>query len=404
MNSEGYSYIHRLGYLKKIEPFINKNIIKVLIGQRRVGKSYLLYQLIDWIKENLENPNVIYINKEHHNFDSLKTYTELIEFVDKHKSDSAKNYLFIDEVQDIVKFEKAIRHFALDPQMDIYITGSNANLLSGELATYLSGRYIEFKIYSLSFNEFLEFHSFNNTNDALKKYMLWGGLPFLINLEKRDDVISEYLKSIYTTIIYKDIISRFKIRNTAFLENLIHYLASNTGNVISAKKISDYLKSQRINMSPQIVLNYLHYLKQAMLIYHVKRKEIGGKKVFEINEKFYFEDWGILNSIIGFSNFDVGKIIENIVFIHLKIWGYNVVVGKKGSKEIDFIGERGGDKLYIQACYLLADDRVKQREFGNLLEIKDNYPKLVVSLDEYAPSNFMGIKHIHLRKFLSRNL
>ncbi len=403
MNSADYRYIHRFGYLKKIEPFINKNIIKALIGQRRVGKSYLLYQIIDWIKENLENPNIIYINKEHHDFDSLQTYTELIAYVDKHKSNTVKNYLFIDEVQDIVKFEKAIRHFALDANIDIYITGSNANLLSGELATYLSGRYIEFKIYSLSFNEFLIFHKFDNTNDALKKYMLWGGLPFLKNLEKKEDVISEYLKNIYTTIIYKDIISRFQIRNTAFLENLVHYLASNTGNIISAKKISDYLKSQHIKMSPQIVLNYLHYLKQAMLIFQVKRKEIGGKKVFEINEKFYFEDWGILNSIIGFSNFDVGKIVENIVFIHLKIWGYDVTVGKQGNKEIDFVGERGGEKLYIQACYLLPNDQVKQREFGNLLEIKDNYPKLVVSLDEYAPSSFKGIKHIHLSIFLTQN-
>ncbi|MCF6359633.1 MAG: AAA family ATPase, partial [Cyclobacteriaceae bacterium] len=161
MNSADYRYIHRFGYLKKIEPFINKNIIKALIGQRRVGKSYLLYQIIDWIKENLENPNIIYINKEHHDFDSLQTYTELIAYVDKHKSNTVKNYLFIDEVQDIVKFEKAIRHFALDANIDIYITGSNANLLSGELATYLSGRYIEFKIYSLSFNEFLIFHKFD---------------------------------------------------------------------------------------------------------------------------------------------------------------------------------------------------------------------------------------------------
>lgn len=394
------NYIKRSGYLEKIEPFINQNLIKILVGQRRVGKSYLMLQLKDIILERSPESNIIMINKEQYEFDFMKSYKELVEYVESNKKAGVKNYLFIDEIQDINEFEKALRHFALDHDMDVYCSGSNANLLSGELATYLSGRYIEFKVYSLSYTEFLNFHNLENSNESLKKYMLWGGLPFLKNLEKKDEVIAEYLKNIYSTIIYKDIISRFQIRNTVFLENLVYFLAQNTGSIISAKKISDYLKSQRINMSPQIVLNYLNYLKQAFLIYNVKRMEIGGKKVFEVNEKFYFEDWGLLNAIIGFTNIDISKVIENVIYIHLKINGYEVMIGKKGEKEIDFVCKKNGERLYIQACYLLSDDKVKQREFGNLLEIEDNYPKMVISLDEFAPANVEGVKHFHLRNFL----
>lgn len=397
----GTQYIRRQGYLEKITPFIDQKLIKVIVGQRRVGKSYLLFQIIDTIKTRKPKANIIYINKEDYAFDALKNYHDLVEYVNVHFKKNKKNYLFIDEIQDIAEFEKALRHFALNDALDVYCTGSNANLLSGELATFLSGRYIEFKVYSLSYLEFLFFHDLENNSENLKKYALWGGLPFLKNLHKTEDVISEYLKNIYSTIIYKDIIARFQIRNTSFLENLVYFLAQNIGSIISSKKISDYLKSQRVNVSPQLVLDYLNYLQQAFLIYNVKRAEIEGKKVFEINEKFYFEDWGLLNAIVGFPNMDIGKVLENMVYIHLKNNDYTVMVGKLGDKEIDFVGEKNGTKIYIQVCYLLSDEKVKEREFGNLLLIQDNYPKIVVSLDEYAPSNVKGIQHIHLRNFLS---
>ncbi len=402
INEIGFSIMNvitRETYLKKITPFINTPIIKVLVGQRRVGKSYLLLQLMEKVKA--KGSNIIYINKESYEFDSIKTYAQLIDFVEIKKHKTKLNYLFIDEIQDIEAFEKALRHFSLDAKMDIYITGSNANLLSGELATFLSGRYIEFKVYSLSFLEFLQFHKFENNQDSLKKYLLWGGLPFLKNLEKTDIVVAEYLKNIFNTVIYKDVISRFQIRNTAFLENLVFYLANNVGNIISAKKISDFLKSQKINMSPQIVLNYLNYLQQAMLIFSAKRKDIFGKKTFEINEKFYFEDWGISNAIIGFNKMDIGKVIENVVYSHLKIQGYAISVGKLKSKEIDFVAQKDGKTVYVQVCYLLTGQKVKDREFGNLLEIKDNYQKLVVSLDDFAPQDYQGVQHQHLLKFLS---
>ena len=394
-------YISREKYINRIKPFIDKQVIKILTGQRRVGKSYLLYQIMDYIKEKRAASHIIYINKESFEFDAIKTYKDLISYVDTLKRDDRNNYLFIDEIQDIDGFEKALRHYLQEGSMDIYCTGSNANLLSGELATYLSGRYIEFKVMSLSYTEFLKFHKLDESLPALKKYLLWGGLPFLKNMEPVDTVIYEYLKNIYSTIIYKDIISRYRIRNTYFLENLIYFLANNTGNIISAKKISDYLKSQQIKMSPQIVLDYINYLKQAYLIFQVKRQDISGKKVFEINEKYYFEDWGIKNAIVGFERFDIGKTLENVVFIHLLINEYNVHIGKINNKEIDFVAEKNGQKLYIQVAYLISDETVKEREFGNLALIKDHYPKIVVSLDEFAPANINGIRHIHARQFLS---
>ncbi len=393
--------IKREKYLQKIEPFIEKNIIKVLVGQRRVGKSFLLLQIKDILTSKNPNSTIIFIDKEKYEFDSIKNYKDLIEYVESKKENENFNYLFIDEIQDIEEFEKALRHFQSYENFDIYCTGSNANLLSGELATILSGRHIEIKINSLSWQEFLLFHQLPNNDDSLDKYITYGGLPFLINLEQNENVIYEYLKSIYNTIIYKDIVSRFNIRNTAFLENLIKYTADNVGNIFSAKKISDFLKSQKQNLSPQIVLTYLEYLKQSFLIHIIKRIDIYGKKIFEVGEKCYFEDWGIKNAIIGFKRQYINQLIENIVFHHLKISEYEILVGRRGEKEIDFICERSGIKVYIQTAYVIADDSVREREFGNLLSIKDNWRKIVVSLDKYSLKNYEGIEHLHLREFLN---
>jgi predicted AAA+ superfamily ATPase len=393
--------IQRNYYLKKIEPFIDKNLIKVIVGQRRVGKSYLLLQLINYVQANNIDSNIIYIDKEKFEFDKIRTYIDLIEYCSSRISETKKNYIFIDEIQDIESFEKALRHFYSLPEIDLYCTGSNAKLLSGELATYLSGRYIETKIYSLTYNEFLEFHKIDNSKESLDKYLRIGGLPFLINLINDEETVFEYLKNIFSTIIYKDIITRYNVRNHSFLENLIKYLALNTGNLISAKKISDFLKSQNIKMSPQIVLEYLSYLQNAFLIFKVKRTDIHGKKVFETNEKYYFEDIGLKNVITGISNFQINQVLENVVYNHLKVMDYDITVGISGEKEIDFICMKAGKKIYIQVTYLLSDKKVIEREFGNLSVIKDNFRKIVVSLDEYAPKDIEGIEHIHLRDFLT---
>lgn len=396
-------FIPRPRYLNAIKPFVGTNLIKVLVGQRRVGKSYLMYQIIDFIKKQNPVVNIIYIDKEQYDFDFIKTYADLIEHIQQKLDDSNPNAIFIDEIQDIDQFEKALRHFCSHENIDIYCTGSNARLLSGEFATYLSGRHIEIKVYSLSFIEFLEFHQLENNNDSLKLYIKWGGLPFIRNLTKTDEALAEYLKNIYNTIIYRDIINRFQVRNADFLENLVRFLSFNIGNIISANKISEYLKSQRINISPQTVMNYLEYLSRALLIYNVKRIDLSGKKIFEIHEKFYFEDWGISNAIRGMSNIDISKTIENIVFLHLQILGYTTYIGKIGEREIDFVAEKEGGRIYIQVCYLISDENVKEREFGNLLRINDQFPKYVVSLDEYAPDQIQGVKHLHLSTFLNMN-
>jgi len=393
--------IPRTHYMTKIGPFISKNIIKVIIGQRRVGKSYFLYQIMDHLKKASPKANIIYINKELYEFDDLRNYRHLIQHINGLKSSTKKNYIFIDEIQDIDQFEKALRHFQAEGSYDLYCTGSNAKMLSGDLATYLSGRYVAMKIFSLSYPEFLEFHHLQNNPESFLQYIKYGGLPYLLHLPMEDNVVYDYLRNVYSTILLKDIVARHRIRNVAFLENLVKYLADNTGNILSAKRISDFLKSQRINISPNVILNYLSYLVSAFFIFKAPRAEISGRKIFEIGEKYYFEDLGLRHAIIPYQQRDINKILENVVYTHLAISGYDIAIGKMGNKEIDFVCTRDEKKLYVQVAYLIPNDRAWDREFNNLLTIKDNYPKMVVSMDEAVGKQYEGITHIHIREFLS---
>jgi predicted AAA+ superfamily ATPase len=395
--------IRRKRYLDKVAPFMGKDVIKVIIGQRRVGKSYLLLQIMDELKkQGVKEENLIYINKELHEFDFITDYATLLSYISKKARGKKKIYLFLDEVQEIDKFEKALSSLQARGGYDIYCTGSNAALLSGELATRLSGRYVEIKVYGLSYPEFLNFHKLNNNDEALEKYTKYGGLPYLINLQLEDEIVYDYLRNIYHTILFKDVVARHHIRNVAFLENLVEYLAENVGSLVSAKKISDFLKSQKIKISPNVVLNYLSYLRGAFFIFRVPRSEIAGKKVFEIGEKYYFEDLGLRHTIVKYKQPDINKVLENLVFLHLKIAGYDVTVGKIGNQEVDFVCKKGGEKMYIQVAYLITDQKTRDREFGNLLKIKDNYPKLVVSMDKMIGSEYRGIKQINILEFLSR--
>jgi len=393
-------YITRQYYIDRIKPYMGKDIIKVITGQRRVGKSYLLFQIMDLVTASDPEAQIIYINKELYEFDFIDNYKALLEYI-KDKADCKKSrYVFIDEIQDIDQFEKALRSLSAEGGYDIYCTGSNAGLLSGELATYLSGRYIEIKIFCLSYIEFLEFHKFQNDPEAFLKYIKYGGLPYLINLKLEDDIVYDYLKNIYNTILFKDVVKRHRIRNIAFLERLTIYLADNAGSLVSAKKISDFLKSQKTNISPNVVLNYLSHLESAFFILKVRRSEIAGKKIFEIGEKYYFEDLGLRHTIIGYRQADFGRIMENLVFIHLKRSGYDITVGRIRGKEVDFACEKKGERLYVQVAYMITDQSVHDREFGNLLEIKDNFMKIVVSMDEMAGGKFKGIRHMNIKDFL----
>ena len=390
----------RKGYIDRIKPFMQKSVVKVLTGQRRVGKSFLLYQLIEEILGEEPDANIIYINLEDFAFSSLQTAEDLHSYIISHSKEKAKNYIFIDEIQDIPGFEKVIRSLLLNEDNDIYITGSNAKMLSGELATYLSGRYIEFKIYSLSYSEFLEFHGLTESETSYELYSRYGGLPYLLNLPLEDETVNEYLKSVYSTIVFRDVVSRYKLRNTLFLEKLIQFLSENIGNLFSAKNISDYLKSRHTTISVNQIQSYTEYLNNAFLIHRVERYDLIGKRVFEIGEKYYFENMGIRNIVVGYRITDKAKILENLVYNHLLYKGYDIKVGYYGDKEIDFIGEKNGEKLYIQVALKIDSDKTAEREFGNLLKIQDNYPKIVVTKDTFSGNSYEGIRHCPIRQFL----
>ncbi len=390
----------RKGYIDRIKPFMQKSVAKVLTGQRRVGKSFLLYQLIEEILAEEPDANIIYINLEDFAFSFLQTAEDLHSYIISHSKEKAKNYIFIDEIQDIPGFEKIIRSLLLNEDNDIYITGSNAKMLSGELATYLSGRYIELKIYSLSYSEFLEFHGLTESETSYELYSRYGGLPYLLNLPLEDETVNEYLKSVYSTIVFRDVVSRYKLRNTLFLEKLIQFLSENIGNLFSAKNISDYLKSQHTTISVNQIQSYTEYLNNAFLIHRVERYDLIGKRVFEIGEKYYFKNMGIRNIVIGYRITDKAKILENLVYNHLLYKGYDIKVGYYGDKEIDFIGEKNGEKLYIQVALKIDSDKTAEREFGNLLKIQDNYPKIVITEDTFNGNSYEGIRHCPIRRFL----
>ncbi len=392
--------IKRNIYLNKIIPYIDKQLIKVLVGQRRVGKSFMLRQIKSFIQQKNKNANCIYIDKELNEYDNIRDYNDLIEYI-KLKQKKSNNYLFIDEVQEIKHFEKALRSLLNEGNFDIYCTGSNAVILSGDISTMLSGRQITIRIHSLTYAEFLKFHKKEKSQNTLQQYLTYGGLPYLINLPDDEFIISEYLKNIYATILFRDIVKRHSIRDVKFLENLVKFLADNTGSLFSVKKISDYLKSQQIKKSVPLISSYLKHLEDAFIINIVSRSDIHGKKIFEIGEKIFFEDLGIRNALTGFNPNDIHKNIENTVLNHLLVLGYTVYTGKNNQKEIDFVACKNNEKAYFQVCYLLKDESTIKREFGNLLEIKDNYPKYVISYDNFETKNtYMGVKHLLLENFL----
>lgn len=394
----------RSTYVERIIPFIRKSLVKVLVGHRRVGKSYILYQLMEKIKQDEPDANIIYINKEDIAFIDMKSCRELNEYVLARSSDNRMNYIFIDEIQEIRDFRLAVRSLALDENNDIYVTGSNSEVFSSDLANELGGRYIEFPIYSLSYMEFLDFHQLDNTDESLEKYIHYGGLPYLIHLPMEEAIVMEYLKSIYSTIILKDVIQRKNIRNTLFLEQLIQFLAGNVGNLFSAKSISDFLKSQKTDISSYVVGEYAAALADAFIVHRVKRYDIVGKKFFERGEKYYFENLGIRNVIAGYKWQDRGMRLENLVYNHLLYSGYQIRVGAMGSEEIDFVCQRKGEVLYVQVAVELSNPATVDREFGNLLKIKDNYPKVVVSGEKSFENSYEGVEHIYVKDFLSSTL
>lgn len=394
--------IRRQSYIDKIEKYLGKETIIVLVGQRRVGKSCILKMIRDDKKSDSGN-NVIYIDKEKWQYDAIQTYKDLNEYIEKHWVNDKHNYILIDEVQDIEEFERSVRSFRTEPNTDIIITGSNARMLSNELSTLIGGRYKEIYIQSLSYNEFLEFHNLSDNDESLSLYLQYGGMPGLAKIGLEEDDAREYQIDIYHTVLLKDVIMRNQIRNVPFLENLVRFLADNIGKLISANSIAKYMKSQGESITSSVVINYISFLCEAYILHKVNRYDIHGKRVFENNDKFYFEDNGVRNAIAGGTREgDIEKVIENIIYQHLVRLGYQVYVGQLQAGEIDFVCTKPeGQRVYVQASYIIAEQATREREFGNLRSIKDNYPKYVISMTPLLTKNDDdGITHIHLRKFL----
>lgn len=393
-------YTKRPLYFEQIRPYIGDRLIKIITGQRRVGKSYVLNQIRDEILEQDPTSSILYINKEDYAFDAIKSYSDLMDYLAPTIASKQKTYLFIDEIQEIESFEKAVRSLVLTEQFDIYCTGSNASLLSGELASYLGGRYVQIRIHSLNYPEYLEFHQRKDSAESFLNYMEFGGMPHLIHLNKSAEVCYEYLRTIYDSIVLRDVVARYGLRNVTMLQNLNRFLADNIGSLFSANSISAFLKSQKLNVQTKTIIEYLDMLRSVYFIDGVKRSDIKGKKLFEVGEKYFFEDIGIRHALIPFKLQDIHKILENVVYHHLTTMKFEVQIGQMGDKEIDFIATKNELKYYIQVTYLLKEESTVQREFGNLEAIRDNYPKMVVSMDDFPTTNSKGIAHWNIRRFL----
>ena len=394
-------------YIEKIKPFIDKDIIKVLTGIRRSGKSVMLKLIMEELKQNkIDEKQFININFENLINRELTTADKLHEYILKKASEIKKKcYIFLDEIQEVKDWEKCINSLRVNEEydFDIYITGSNAKLLSGELSTYLAGRYVEFVIYPFSFKEFLEtlksIQQDVSTREAFQKYVKFGGMPFLYNLAFEEEASLQYLKDIYSSIILKDITQRNKIRDTDMLERVISYLIMNVGNNFSATSISKFFKSENRKVSVETILNYIKAAEESFLIYRVLRDDLIGKKVLNVNEKYYIADHGMREAILGSNQRDINQIFENIIYLELLRKGYNVRVGKVDNLEVDFVCTKGNEKIYVQVAYLLASSETIEREFTSLEKIGDNYPKYIISMDEFDMSR-NGIKHINIIEFL----
>ena len=394
-------------YIKKIVPFIDKDVIKVLTGIRRSGKSVMLKLLMEELKNRgINEKQFIYINFENLKYRNLKNYERLYDFILNKVDDKYKSYyIFLDEIQEVEEWERCVNSLRVDEdfKFDIYITGSNAKLLSGELSTYLAGRYIEFVVYPFSFKEFFEIMKEKNKEidlkEAFQDYVKFGGMPFLHNLDYNYEASMQYLQDLYASIILKDITRRNNIRDTDLLERIINYVVMNIGNTFSATSISKFFKSENRKVATETILNYIKACEEAFLVYRVARNDLLGKKILNVNEKYYIADHGIREAIMENNQKNINQVLENIVYFEMLRRGYNVKIGKVDNLEVDFVCKKNDETIYIQVSYLLASEDTKEREFSVLENIKDNYPKYVLSMDEFDMSR-NGIKHVNLIEFL----
>ena len=397
--------IKREMYMNRIRPFIGTDLIKVMTGIRRCGKSVMLELIKDELLESgVSSSQFVSINFEDLNYSHLQTAKALHdEITGLAAKIDGKAYLFFDEIQEVHDWEKCINSLRVALNCDIYITGSNARLLSGELSTYLGGRYVEFIIYPFSFAEFLELYRpiapDISIQGCFQKYLLSGGMPYLANIRFENVPAKQYLHDLFNSVLLKDIVKRNNIRDVDLLERIIGYVIANIGTTFSSSSLARFFKNEHRTVAPETILNYIKYCCDAHLFYQVKREDLHGKQLLSSNEKYYIADHGIREAVFGGNMRDINLVLENIVYMELLRRSYKVTVGKNGDREIDFVCEKQGEKLYVQVCYLLASDETLRREFGAYTGISDNYPKYVVSLDEFDMSRD-GIKHRNIRDFL----
>ena len=396
--------IIRDNYLKKLIDAKDTEFIKVITGVRRSGKSTLLLMFRDYLLNNgIDDENILYINFESALYDDIKNYKDLYKYVNE-KVKNKKMYLLLDEVQNIESWEKAINSFKVDLNIDIYLTGSNAYLLSSELSTLLSGRYIEIKMYPLSFKEYLIFNDYDehDLDNKFNEYLKYGGLPAITLIKNNNELVLSYLNDIYNTIVKKDIIDRNNIKDTALLENIIKYLSNNIGSPISSTKISDYLNSNKIveKSNHQTIDNYLNMLEKSFIMYKADRTDIKSKSLLKTLGKYYISDTGIRNIILGFRNIDEGHLLENIVYLELLRRGYRVNIGKTSEYEVDFVAETPNVIKYYQVTQTLKNDDIKNREIRSLESINDNYEKIILTMDKLINNDFNGIKVINIIEWL----
>lgn len=393
--------IKREIYMSRIRPFMNQNIIKVLTGIRRSGKSVMLELIQEELHlQGVSDGQILSVNLESSNNAFVSSIDGIYSYINNFASTvGGKVYLFFDEIQELDGWEKMINSCMIDFDTDIYITGSNAKLLSGELATYLGGRYIEFKIYPFSYKEMMEIIPHKNKSEAFQMYLTRGGMPFLYQFPIDEKSAMQYLSDIYDSIILKDIATRNKIRDIELLKRMIQFFIANIGNTFSATNISKYLKSEMRSVSTETIYNYIDYCKTACFLHLVPREDVIGKKLLQFQEKIYIADHGIREAIYGNNMRDINQTLENIVYMELLRRGYNVNVGKNSNNEIDFVAVLGKEKIYVQVTYILATEETVEREFAVLETIPDNYPKYVVSMDEIDRGR-NGIKNVNIRDFL----
>jgi uncharacterized protein len=399
--------ISRPAYILELMELIDKPFIKILTGIRRSGKSTILKLLkTELISRGIEEQYIILINFESFTFSDLKESAAFYKFIQKKMMGSSKYYLLLDEIQEVEGWEKAVNSFMVDFNVDIYLTGSNSHLLSSELATYLAGRYIEIPVFSLSLNETIEFRKhylseeLTNKENPLSTYLHLGGFPVIHTANYTEETAYKVVHDIYSSVILRDTVQRYKIRDVELLERVVKYAFDNIGNTFSGKNVADYFKSQQRKMDINTIYNYLYALEGAFILYRVSRYDIKGKEILKTQEKFYVSDISLLHANMGFRNRMISGILENIVFLELKRRGYSVFVGKLDNKEIDFIAEMKSEKLYIQVTYKLDSEQTVEREYSGLLSIKDQYPKFVVSMDTDWKESVEGVKHYHISDFL----